>query len=139
MMENRLKTTPLPIQLPLGKEDDFRGVIDLVTMRAIVYDPDGLGTEYRVVDIPDDFQKEALTSREYLIEKLAEEMTTYGEIHSWPGRLTEEEIKGAVREVTPPIERNACTVRCGLPQQGGPTPARCDHRLPPFPLDVPPC
>ena len=72
MMENRLKTIPLPIQLPLGKEDDFQGVIDLITMKAIIYDPHGFGTEYRTVDIPDGFQEEASVSREYLIEKLAE-------------------------------------------------------------------
>src|SRR5512136_2048962 len=50
MMSDRLKTAPLPIQIPIGKEEDFQGAIDLVTMKAYLYDPRSLGTTYEAVD-----------------------------------------------------------------------------------------
>ena len=59
MMKDRLKTVPIPIQLPIGKEDDFQGVIDLITMKAIIYDPHSLGANYDIVDIPEAYLKEA--------------------------------------------------------------------------------
>ena len=138
MMENRLKTTPLPIQLPLGKEDDFRGVIDLVTMKAIVYDPHGLGTEYRAVDIPDAFQKEAFTSREYLIEKLAEKNDYLMEKFIDGQELTEEEIRGALREIT--LQLKGTPVLCGSAFRNKGVQPLLDAIINylPSPLDIPP-
>jgi elongation factor G len=75
MMMDRLKTTPLPIQLPLGKEDDFQGVIDLVTMKAIIYDPHSLGTKYDVVDIPETYLKQASIARNILSKNWQSETT----------------------------------------------------------------
>src|SRR4030067_2389659 len=69
MMVDRLKTTPLLLQLPIGKEDHFQGIIDLISMKAFLYDPHSLGTQFEVVDIPEDCLKEASTWRETLIEK----------------------------------------------------------------------
>ena len=59
MMVDRLHTSPLPLQLPIGKEDAFEGMIDLVAMKAILYDPHSLGTEFNTVDIPERYMKEA--------------------------------------------------------------------------------
>jgi hypothetical protein len=100
MMVDRLKTTPLPIQLPLGKEDDFRGVIDLVTMKAIIYDPHSLGTKYEIVDIPEAYLQEASIAREYLIEKLAERNDYLMEKFIDGHEITEEEIRQSLRETT---------------------------------------
>jgi elongation factor G len=51
MMMDRLNITPLPLQIPIGKEDDFQGMIDLITLKAIQYDPHGLGDRFEIVDI----------------------------------------------------------------------------------------
>ena len=52
MMLDRLKTKPLLIQLPIGKEENFQGVIDLIRMKAIIYDPNSLGAEFEILDVP---------------------------------------------------------------------------------------
>jgi elongation factor G len=138
MMETRLKTTPLPIQLPLGKEGDFQGVIDLVTMKAIIYDPHGLGTEYRAVDIPDAFQKEAFISREYLIEKLAERNDYLMEKFIDGQELTEEEIREALREIT--LQLKGTPVLCGSAFRNKGVQPLLDAIINylPSPLDIPP-
>lgn len=72
MMRERLGARPLILQLPLGIEDSFRGVIDLLKMRAIIYEEDTLGATYRIADIPDESLVEAQEYRIRLIEELAE-------------------------------------------------------------------
>jgi elongation factor G len=72
MMRERLGARPLILQLPLGIEDSFRGVIDLLKMRAIIYEEDTLGATFRIADIPDESLEEAQVYRTRLIEELAE-------------------------------------------------------------------
>jgi elongation factor G len=72
MMRERLGARPLILQLPLGVEDSFRGVIDLLKMRAIIYEEDTLGATFRIADIPDESLEEAQVYRARLIEELAE-------------------------------------------------------------------
>jgi len=73
-IEERLKAAAIPFQLPIGVEDDFRGVVDLITQKAFVWplDDDGLGAEYEITDVPDDLKSEVHEWREKLIEKVAE-------------------------------------------------------------------
>ncbi|MCL5883893.1 MAG: elongation factor G [Deltaproteobacteria bacterium] len=72
MMRERLNANPVPIQLPLGREDGFRGIIDLVEMQAVVWDEDTLGAKYRVEPIPAELAADAAARREALIESLAD-------------------------------------------------------------------
>jgi elongation factor G len=72
MMRERLGARPVILQLPLGIEDRFRGVIDLIKMQAIIYEEDGLGATFRITDIPADSLEEAQEYRIRLIEELAE-------------------------------------------------------------------
>jgi elongation factor G len=72
MMRERLGARPLILQLPLEVEDSFRGVIDLLKMRAIIYEEDTLGATFRIADIPDESLEEAQVYRARLIEELAE-------------------------------------------------------------------
>ncbi len=72
MMRERLGACPLILQLPLGLEDSFRGVIDLLRMRAIIYEEDTLGTAFRIADIPAESLEEAQKYRIRLVEALAE-------------------------------------------------------------------
>ena len=111
MMVDRLKTTPLPIQIPMGKEEDFQGVIDLITMKAIIYDSHSLGDHYEVLDIPEDYLKEASRQREFLIERLAERDDFLMEKFIDGQEISESELKRAVREVTLRLE--GIPVLCG--------------------------
>ena len=138
MMVDRLKTTPLPIQLPLGTEDDFQGVIDLVTMKAIIYDPHSLGTKYDVVDIPETYLKEASIAREYLIEKLAERNDYLMEKFIDGHEITEEEIRQSLRETT--LQLKGIPVLCGSAFRNKGVQPLLDAIINylPSPLDVPP-
>ena len=72
MMRTRLKTVPVPVQLPYGQEEEFRGVIDLLELKAYVYDDDRLGSTYRTAPIPEELLEEAKAMREQLVETVAE-------------------------------------------------------------------
>ena len=72
MIIDRLKTNPVPIQLPLGSEDKFQGIIDLIDMQAIIYDEDTLGANYRLAAIPAEAVSEAQEYRNRLVASLAE-------------------------------------------------------------------
>jgi len=111
MMVDRLKTTPLPLQLPIGKEEGFEGIIDLISMKAVLYDSHSLGTHFDIIDIPEAYVEEAHKQREILIERLSE----------WDERLMEEfiegkeiselELKRSVRNVT--LQLRGTPVLCG--------------------------
>jgi len=138
MMVDRLKTTPLPIQLPMGKEEDFQGVIDLIKMKAIIFDSRSLGDHYDVLDIPKDYLKEASQQREFLIERLAERDDFLMEKFVDGQEVSESELKRTLREVTLRLE--GIPVLCGAAfRNKGVQPlldAIVDYL--PSPLDVPP-
>ena len=138
MMLDRLKTTPLPIQLPLGKEDGFQGVIDLVAMKAILYDPHSLGEKYDVVDIPEAYRKEASIAREYLVEKLAEQNDHLMEKFIDGHEITEEEIRQSLRETT--LKLKGIPVLCGSAFRNKGVQPLLDAIIDylPSPLDIPP-
>jgi len=96
MIADRLGANPVPIQLPIGAEDRFRGVVDLVRMRAIVYE-DELGSEFSVVDVPADLLAEARRHRERLVEAVAE--MDDGLMHKYleGEELTEAELARGIR------------------------------------------
>ncbi len=138
MMKDRLKTVPIPVQLPIGKEDDFQGVIDLVTMKAIVYDPHSLGTKYDVMDVPEAYLKEASVAREYLVEKLAEGNDYLMEKFIDGQEMTEEEIKQSLRETT--LHLKGIPVLCGAAFRNKGVQPLLDAIIDylPSPLDIPP-
>jgi len=72
MMKERLAANPVPIQLPLGKEDGFRGIIDLVRMQAVVWDEDTLGAKYHEEPVPENLRDTVAAARETLLESLAD-------------------------------------------------------------------
>ncbi len=110
MMKDRLKCNAVPIQLPIGAENDFRGIIDLVEMNATVYDDkEGLKTE--VVSIPDDMKELAETYRSALIEHVAEMDDELMEKYFNGEELTVEEIKRTIRKST--IANSMVPVVCG--------------------------
>jgi elongation factor G len=96
-IESKLQANPVAIQLPIGSEDRFAGVIDLVRMKAIVYRDETLGAEYAVEEIPDEYRAEAQEYREKLIEKVSESDDALLEKYLHGAEITEDEVKGALR------------------------------------------
>ena len=110
MMEERLHTNAVPIQLPIGKEMTFRGIIDLVKMEAVVY-YDDLGKDIRVEPIPEDMLELAQEYRAKMVEAAAEQDDELMEKFLCDEELTEEEIKGALRQAC--IDNRIVPVVCG--------------------------
>ncbi len=104
-IKERLKANPVPIQIPIGAEDNFKGVVDLVRMKALVWEDEAaLGSKYEIVDIPAELQEKAEEYREKLIEAVAETDEELMEKYFSGEELTEEEIKQAIKKATLNIE-----------------------------------
>ncbi|MBQ3955920.1 MAG: elongation factor G [Clostridia bacterium] len=110
MMKERLKTNPVPIQLPIGAEEKFKGIIDLMTMEADVY-YDDLGKDMRVEPIPADMMEKAREYREAMVEAIAETDDDLFEKYVDGEELTVEELKKALRKAT--IQNRIVPVVCG--------------------------
>src|SRR5690606_24982478 len=96
--ESKLQGNPVAIQLPIGAEDRFRGVVDLIGMRALVYKDETMGADYIVEEIPVDMLEEAQAYREKLVEKVSEADDKLLEKYLGGETLTEAEIKAALRK-----------------------------------------
>ena len=110
MMKDRLGANPVPIQLPIGKEGSFRGIVDLMTMEATVY-YDDLGKDLRIEPIPADMLEEAQQYREAMIESAAEADEELMMKYLEGEEISNEEIKAAIRKAT--IENLMVPVVCG--------------------------
>jgi len=138
MMVDRLHTTPLLLQLPMGKEEDFRGTIDLIAMKALVYDSENLGANFDIVDIPQEYMKEALRQRGILIERLSEWDEAVMEKFVEGKDVSEMELKRAVRNGT--LQLKGTPVLCGASFRNKGVQPLLDAIIDylPSPLDVPP-
>ncbi len=136
MIKDRLKANPVPIQLPIGAEDTFRGIIDLVRMEAIVF-YDDLGQDMRVEAIPEDMMELAQQYRTELIESVAETDEELFMKFCEGEELTEEEIKAAIRKST--IDNKMVPVVCGTSYKNKGVQKLLDAIVDfmPSPLDVP--
>ena len=136
MMKDRLKCNAVPIQLPIGSEDTFKGIIDLVEMKAYVY-YDDLGKDIRVEEIPEDMQELAQKYREELIEHVAEQDDALMEKYFAGEDLTIEEIKDCIRKST--IANTMVPVTCGTSYRNKGVQKLLDAVVDylPSPLDVP--
>ena len=110
MMKDRLKCNAVPIQLPIGAESDFRGIVDLVTMKAEIYHNED-GTDYSVEEIPEEMQDLANEYHEKLIESVAELDEDLMEKYFGGEELTIDEIKSTIRKAT--IDNTMVPVTCG--------------------------
>ncbi|MBU0650369.1 elongation factor G, partial [bacterium] len=137
-MKERLGTVALPIQLPIGKEDQFQGIIDLVAQKAVYYKGDDLGATFDIVDIPDEYKSEVKKYRHDLIEKLAEEDESLMEKYLEEKEITEEDIKKAIRHLT--VKNVIVPVICGSSFKNKGVQFLLDTVINylPSPMDVPP-
>ncbi len=100
MIRDRLKANPLPIQIPIGKEENFKGVVDLVRMKAVIWEEEALGANYHEEEIPADLFAEAQEYRDKMIEEISSHDDTLMEKYLSGEELTEQEIMGAIRACT---------------------------------------
>ena len=137
MIRERLAANPLPLQLPIGAEENFRGLVDLVTMQALVWDDETMGAKYDVVDIPADMVDEVEMAREALLEEISSYDDELMEKYLGGEELTLEEIKTAIRKGTQNID--FCPVLCGsaFKNKGVQTLLDAVVDYMPSPLDVP--
>lgn len=136
-VRNRLRSNAVPIQLPIGAEDNLRGVVDLVRMRAHVYNND-LGTDISETEIPEDMLEKAQEFRLKLIESVAETDDVLTEKYLEGEELTEEEIRYAIRKGT--IEGTIVPMICGSAFKNKGVQLVLDAVIDylPSPIDVPP-
>ena len=103
-MKERLRANPVPIQIPIGAEEGFKGVVDLIKMKAIVWSEADQGTTFEYADIPADLQATAAEWREKMVEAAAEAEEDLMNKYLEEGDLSEEEIKRALRKRTINLE-----------------------------------
>jgi elongation factor G len=135
---SRLKCKPVAIQLPVGAEDQFKGIIDLVEMKARIWRDETLGAEYDEVEIPEELLEQARDYREKMIEAVAEHDDTLFEKFVEGQPLTEAEIQRGIRKAT--IALKIFPVICGsaFKNKGVQTMLDAVVDYLPSPLDVPP-
>ncbi len=137
MMKERLNANPVAVQIPIGVEDTFVGVVDLIKMDAIIYEDD-LGKVSDEVAIPDDLKDVAEEYHEKLLEAVAESDDELMEKYLGGEELTEEEIKKAIRKAT--IACKMCPVTCGSSYKNKGVQPMIDAVVDymPSPVDIPP-
>jgi elongation factor G len=137
-MRARLKANPIPMQVPIGAEENFEGVIDLVKMQAIYWDDASQGMKFDYRDIPEGLKAEAQKWRENLVETAAEASEDLMNKYLEEGDLTEAEIKGAIRQRT--ISGEIVPMMCGTAFKNKGVQAMLDGVIEylPSPVDIPP-
>ena len=137
-IRDRLGAHPIPIQMPIGREDSFRGVIDLVRMKAIIYDEYSLGAKFTVSEIPSDLLDASRKEREKLIEFLSDHDENLMRKYLNEEALSQEEIISALRKAT--LSLKATPVLCGSAFKNKGVQPLLDAVIDylPSPLDMPP-
>ena len=111
MMEEKLGANPLILEIPIGAEDNFKGVIDLIKMKAVYWNEDDYGASFSYEDIPEEYQKKAEQFRSELLEKIAEEDDELLEKYLETGDLEEKDILKLIKKMT--ISYKGIPVYCG--------------------------
>lgn len=137
MIRDRLKANPVAIQLPIGKESDYKGVIDLVEMKAVIWDEESLGAKFHVAEVPAEMTELAAEYREKMIDELASHDDALMEKYLGGEELSVEEIKAAIRKAT--IDIKVCPVTCGsaFKNKGVQNLLDCVVEYLPAPTDIP--
>jgi len=137
-MRDKLNANPIPIQIPIGAEENFRGVVDLINMRGIIWDDETLGMEYEEIEIPDDLKEKAEEYRKIMLENIADHNDVLMEKYLMDEEISEEEIEDAIRQAT--LDRSITPVMCGsaLKNKGVQTLLDKVIKYMPSPYDIPP-
>jgi elongation factor G len=138
MIKTRLSATPVAVQIPLGGEDRFRGVVDLIAQKAIVFQEETLGADFEIGEIPEEFQAEAAKYRDLMLETIAEVDDHLLEKYVGGAPISQEEIVAALRKGT--IQIRFVPVLCGAAFKNKGIQQLLDAIVAylPSPIDVPP-
>ncbi|MEX0593884.1 MAG: elongation factor G [Balneolaceae bacterium] len=110
-MDEKLNANPIPLQIPIGSEEDFLGVVDLINMQGIVWDDESLGAKYDVVEIPENLKEKAVEYRKIMLESIADFDDELMEKYLMEEEISEQEIEAAIRKAT--LARSITPVLCG--------------------------
>jgi len=137
-IKDRLGARPVPIQLPIGAEEHFAGVVDLVKMQAIYWSGENMGMTYEAKDIPAELQAQAQSAREYMVEMAAEASEELMEAYLENGDLSNEQVIEGLRAGT--LNNDIVPCLCGTAFKNKGVQALLDAviELMPSPVDVPP-
>jgi len=137
MMDDRLNANAIPIQLPIGQAEDFKGIVDLIEMKAIIYD-DVLGTQMEIIDIPENMKADAQKYHDAMVEAAAEADDELLEKFLDGETLTKEEIKRGLRKGTVELKLNPVVCGSSYKNKGVQNLLDAIVDFMPSPLDVPP-
>ena len=137
-LKARLGANPVPMQMPIGAEENFEGVVDLIKMKAIYWDPEAQGTKFEYRDIPANLVKDCETARSFMVEAAAETSEELMNKYLEEGELSEEEIMQGIRAGT--LTASLIPVFCGTAFKNKGVQAMLDAviRYLPAPSDRPP-
>jgi len=137
-LKARLGANPVPMQVPIGAEDNFEGVVDLLKMKSIIWDMESQGMKFEYADIPANLADKAAEARSYMVESAAEASEELMNKYLEEGDLTEEEIIGGLRART--LSSEIIPVFCGTAFKNKGVQAMLDAvvNLLPSPIDRPP-
>jgi elongation factor G len=138
-IKEKLGAKPVPIQVPIGAEESFKGVVDLITNEAIIWNEEDKGKTYKIVPIPDDIKEEVAEWRQKLIESVAEyDDKLLEKFFEDPDSITKEELMAAIRAAV--INMSLSPVLCGSAFKNKGVQAMLDAVVAylPSPLDLPP-
>ena len=111
MIRDRLRATPVPLQLPIGSEDGFRGIVDLITGKAMIFDDESMGAKFQEVDVPDELKDRFDAMRLEMLEAIAEQDEALLEKYLEGKELDPEELAQGIRKAT--IALSIVPVLCG--------------------------
>ncbi len=138
MMRDRLGANPVPIQLPIGKEGYFKGVVDLIEMHAVVWLEEGQGQKFEVIDIPAEMLAEAEAAREAMLEELCGHDDALMEKYLGCEELSVAEIKASIRQATTALHINPVLCGSAFKNKGVQNLLDAIVDYMPAPTDVPP-
>ena len=134
---SKLKANPVPIQIPIGAEENFAGIVDLVTMKAIVWDQDAeMGSSYHIEDIPSNLQEQADEYREKMVEAAAEQDEVLMEKYLEGEELTNDEIMAGIKKGCLAMEITPMTCGTAFKNKGVQTLLDAVCRYLPSPVEV---
>jgi elongation factor G len=137
-MKKRLEANPVPVQIPLGSEENFKGVIDLIEMKAIVYQENSLGSEFDEIEIPEDYQQQAQEWRDKMVEQVVETDDTLLEAYLAEKEIPADQLRAALRKATCKLQFTPCLCGAAFRNKGVQPLLDAVISYLPSPLDVPP-
>jgi elongation factor G len=137
-MRSKLGSKAVPLQIPIGQEENFKGVVDLLTMKGIIWHEDSQGQTYDEIEIPADLKEKALEFRKYMIEAVADVDESLMEKYLMDEEITVEELEAAIRLATLGLLINPVICGTAFKNKGVQTLLDCVVKYLPSPFDIEP-